>query len=533
VRTAPDWIAERGENVAVWDEHLGGKTVKQAQAAIVTLLTEHGDLVGDPRPITHPVKYYEKGDRPLEIVTSRQWYIRNGGRDPALRAELLRRGGELHWHPPYMQARYESWVEGLNGDWLVSRQRFFGVPFPLWYPLDADGHPVYDSPLVPDDDALPIDPSSDTPEGYGPEHRGVPNGFIGDPDIMDTWATSSLTPQIACGWVDNPDRFARTYPMDLRPQAHEIIRTWLFSSVVRAHLEFDALPWSNASISGWVLDPDRKKMSKSKGNVVTPLGLLQQYGSDAVRYWAASGRPGTDTAFDEGQMKVGRRLAIKLLNASKFVLGVAAGSEASMDAVQAPTDRALVAELAALVDDATAAFDGYDYARALERTERFFWGFCDDYVELVKQRAYGDAGDADAESARATLQLTLDTLLRLFAPFLPFVAEEVWSWWREGSVHRSAWPDVTPLRAAGADADPLVYEVAAEVLGAVRKAKTTNQRSLRTEATEVVVRDTAARLDALRAALGDVQLASRALAMRLETADAFSVEVELAPPDAA
>jgi valyl-tRNA synthetase len=348
---------------------------------------------------------------------------------------------------------------------------------------------------------------------------------------MDTWATSSLTPQIACGWVDDDDLFARTFPMNLRPQGPEIIRTWLFATLLRSTLEHDALPWSDTIINGWILDPDRKKMSKSKGNVVTPISVLQQYGSDAVRYWALNGRPGVDTALDEGQMKVGRRLAIKLLNASKFVLGVAGDAGDSAE-IRAPLDRALIARLLELVEEATVAFDGYDYARALERTERFFWSFCDDYVELVKQRAYGDTDPTGADSARATLRLALDTVLRLLAPHLPFVTEEVWSWWREGSVHRSSWPDSSALREVAGDR--VVFDVAAEVLGAVRKAKTEQQRSLRTEVLRLVVRDTAERLEALEAAAGDVGEAARSSAgVETSAAVAFDVEVELAAPDAA
>jgi valyl-tRNA synthetase len=530
----PEWIAAAGGGEAY--AAIAGKTVKQAQAAIVEQLRGSDLLDGDPRAVTHAVKFYEKGERPLEIVTSRQWYLRNGGRDTDLREALLARGKELRWHPPYMQARYESWVGGLNGDWLISRQRFFGVPFPLWYPLTAEGEVDHAHPIVPGEDVLPLDPSSTAPPGYDESQRGQPNGFVGDPDVMDTWATSSLTPQIATGWEEDPDLFARTFPMDLRPQAHEIIRTWLFSTTVRAHLEHDSLPWSDAAISGWVLDPDRKKMSKSQGNVVTPVGFIEQFGADAVRYWAASGRPGTDTTFDEGQMKVGRRLAIKILNASKFALGLGsleAGEAARRDpaVVSRPLDRALLARLGALVDEATTAFDGYDYARALERTEAFFWPFCDDYLELVKARAYGGAGEEAAASAQATLQVALSALLRLFAPFLPYVTEEVWSWWQEGSVHRAPWPDAAELRDAWRDGEPLVFEVAATVLGEVRKAKTAAKRSLRTEVERVVVRETPARAAALDAAVDDVREAGRVHRLDIEVADDAdgSVVVTLAP----
>jgi valyl-tRNA synthetase len=494
---------------------LAGKTVFSARARMAELLRESGDLDGDPRPVTRPVKFYERGDKPLEIVTSGQWYIRNGGRDSRVRSELLERGRELSWHPPHMRVRYENWVAGLAGDWLISRQRFFGVPFPVWYPLNAAGEPAYDSPIVPSEDVLPVDPVAEPAPGYDEAQRGVPGGFIGDPDVMDTWATSSLTPQIAGRWGTDPDLFARVFPMDLRPQSHEIIRTWLFSTVTRSHLEFGSLPWSDAAISGWILDPDRKKMSKSKGNVVVPTDLLDQYGSDAVRYWAANGRYGVDTTFDPGQLKVGRRLAIKILNASKFVLSL----EGPAGPATAPVDRSLLAALDGVVREATASLAGYDHTGALEAVERFFWMFCDDYLELVKARAYGP-GPGGA-SARGALRQALDVLLRLFAPFMPFVTEEAWSWWRDGSVHATAWPS------AGTDAgDPAVLATAAAVLGQVRKAKTEAKLSIRAEAAHVVVRgpDEAA----VRASESDLRAAGNIADFSFEHAAELGTEVTLA-----
>jgi valyl-tRNA synthetase len=436
-------------------DELAGKTLFSARARTVELLRERGELDGEPRPVTRPVKFYEKGDKPLEIVTSGQWYIRNGGRDARLRSELIDRGRELNWHPAHMRVRYENWVAGLAGDWLISRQRFFGVPFPVWYPLGADGEPDYDAPIVPaSEDLLPVDP------------------------VAEPWGTDD-------------DLFSRVFPMDLRPQSHEIIRTWLFSTVTRSHLEFGTLPWSDVAISGWILDPDRKKMSKSKGNVVVPTELLEQYGSDAVRYWAANGRYGVDTAFDPGQLKVGRRLAIKVLNASKFVLSLPGPA----GPVTSPVDRSLLAALGDVAREASACLDGYDHSGAIEAVMRFFWMFCDDYLELVKARAYGP-GEGGA-SARGALRQALDVLLRLFAPFLPFVAEEAWSWWHDGSVHAAAWPADGPGSeltggAGGAGSagtgDPAVLATAAAVLGAVRKAKTAAKLSIRTEAARVVVR---------------------------------------------
>ncbi|MFM9095196.1 MAG: valine--tRNA ligase, partial [Acidimicrobiaceae bacterium] len=516
---------------------LAGKSVKQAQTLTVEMLRETGELTEEPRAITHPVKFYEKGDRPLEIVTSRQWYIRNGGRDEKLREKLLSRGDELTWHPDFMQHRYANWVGGLNGDWLVSRQRYFGVPIPLWYRLDANGETIYDKPLVPSVDQLPVDPSTDVPQGFTTDQRGVPNGFIGDPDIMDTWATSSLTPQLAGHWVDDREMFERIFPMDVRPQGHDIIRTWLFSTMVRSNFEHDVAPWKNACLSGWILDPDRKKMSKSKGNVVTPSDLFDQYGSDAVRYWAACARPGVDTAFSEDQMKVGRKLATKLLNLTKFVLGAGASDASPVSAQPVDlVDQAMLVRLSEVVDAATIALEQFDYARALERTEAFFWWFCDDYVELVKTRAYGET--QDSSSARVSLHRALSIVQRLFAPMLPFATEEVWSWWQSGSIHRATWPTIAETVAGFDVASDSVEALDAicEVLGAVRRTKTEAKVSQRAEVAKLVVTADEKTVKMLQANLSDLRNAGSLQEIEFVISDSnsepakVSAQVTLAAP---
>ena len=502
----PEWItSEQGREAFA---EIAEKTTFSAREALVARLEASGEMRGEPQKTMRQTNFFEKGDKPLEIVTSRQWYIRNGGKpwvNPAsnrdLNEELIARGQELEFHPDFMRVRYENWVRGLNNDWLVSRQRFFGVPFPVWYRIDDNGEVDYSQIITPGEDQLPVDPSSDTAPGYTEDQRGVAGGFVGELDIMDTWATSSLSPQIACGWLDDEDLFARTYPMDLRPQGQDIIRTWLFSTVVRADLEFGALPWAHAGLSGWILDSDHKKMSKSKGNVVTPMGLLEKFGSDAVRYWAASARLGLDAAFDESQMKIGRRLAIKVLNASKFALTMG-GEDADLDLdithVIQPLDRSMLAALREVVESATTALNNYEHARALEVTESFFWTFCDDYLELVKERAYNREGkwsDQASASARAALAIAIDTFVRLLAPYLPFVTEEVWSWYREGSVHQAAWPtatdlEVTPdgtVEGAIEDGSSILLGVASEALVVLRRVKSEAKVSPRTPFLQVTV----------------------------------------------
>ncbi|MGQ0849769.1 MAG: valine--tRNA ligase [Actinomycetota bacterium] len=519
----PGWESVDAVAAQTAYDRLVGKTTRQAQKLMVELLEAAGALHGEPRSIIHAVKFWENGTRPLEIVTSHQWFIKYPDREA-----LLERSRELRWWPEFMQVRFENWVNGLTGDWNITRQRFFGVPFPIWYPIDSEGEIDYLSPIPATAEMLPVDPTTVPPPGYEEGARNKSDGFAADPDVMDTWATSSLTAFIVSGWQDDPDLFARTFPMDLRAQGHDIIRTWLFSSVVRAHYEIGALPWYNAAISGFIVDPDRKKLSKSAGNQPDdPMSLIARFGADAVRYWAAQGRPGIDLAFDEGQMKIGRRLATKVLNASRFILGLGADSDSPPTD---PLDRAMLASLAGVVGEATEAFERFEYARAFERTEEFFWPFCDDYLELVKNRAYGSEGSDGRASAISSLRMALVTILKLFAPFLPYTTEEVWSWWKEGSIHRSTWPDSAGLTAAArADAEASLLTLAGDILREIRKAKTEAQVSMRAEVARMRVAAGDGLLSMVRSVEGDLRNAGVVVApIELIAGDGLAVEVELA-----
>ncbi|MDJ0335505.1 valine--tRNA ligase [Salinibacterium sp. G-O1] len=514
VADAPEAIETDAAKAAYAE--LAGKTVFSAKAKIVELLKASGEMIGDTKPITHSVKFFEKGDKPLEIISTRQWYIKNGARDAALRARLIEAGKQIDFTPDHMRVRYENWVGGLTGDWLISRQRFFGVPIPVWYHLDAEG--TKGDPIVPAEETLPIDPSSDVPPGFAEADRGVT--FVGELDIMDTWATSSLTPQIAGGWATDPELFDLVFPYSLRSQGQDIIRTWLFSTVLRAELEEGKVPWKNAGISGFIVDPDRKKMSKSKGNVVTPKGMLDDHGSDAVRYWAASSRLGTDAAFDPQnpkQIKIGRRLAIKVLNAAKFVYSFPLPADPSSSAVTEPLDIDVLAELNSVIEIATAALEDFDHAKALEVTEKFLWTFTDDYMELVKERAYGASTPEDQASAAIALRTVIEVLVRLLAPYLPFATEEVWSWTHDESVHTAAWPTTADTGVTAAPSG-LLGAVSAALIG-IRRAKTDAKVSQKAD----VVSATIAGPAILKLGLGDLSAVGRIASVEFEESESIEV----------
>ena len=508
---------------------LAGKTVFSAKARIVELLQESGELVGEIRPIKHLVKFYDKGDKPLEIVPSNQWYLRNGGRDEPLRQKMIERGVELKWHPEFMHVRYNDWADGLNGDWLVSRQRYFGVSFPIWYNVLEDGTSDRTNPILPDEKDLPIDPSVDVPKGFTEDQRNQPGGFVGDLDIMDTWATSSLSPQIAGRWLEEPDLFEKVFPMNLRPQGPEIIRTWLYDTVLRSEFEHNVLPWKETYINGWVLDPDRKKMSKSVGNVVTPKEYLIKFGADAFRYWACSAAPGTDTAFSVEQIKTGRKLAVKLLNASKLILGFGEPDSVDISNVTELIDKIQLAVIKQKIERATVEFEKMNYSRALENTESVFWNFCDDYLELMKQRAYGAHGEKAALSAQTTGRIALSLIQRSLAPHLPFVTDEVWSWWQEGSIHSANWPTSEELSSIDdlEDASKSM-RFASEIIGAIRGAKSKEKVSMRHEVTSITIRNTDDQIELIKIIEQDLIDAGNISKIEYEIGEDQNIEVVLA-----
>ncbi|MBY0358686.1 MAG: valine--tRNA ligase [Candidatus Obscuribacterales bacterium] len=504
------WESRDAEAANRYYQDVCGKTIKAAQKVVVDMLsslTPKSAIVEEPKPIEHSVKFFEKGDRPLEFTTTKQWFVRLLDK----KDDLLAKGDEIAWYPDYMRLRYRNWTENLQFDWCISRQRYFGVPFPVWYPLDEQGNANYEAPILATYEQLPIDPTIAIPIGYDESRRDQPGGFTAEADVYDTWFTSSMTPQLVAKWTIDDERYQKLFPMDLRPQSHEIIRTWAFYTIAKALLHENTIPWKKVAISGWVLDPDRKKMSKSKGNVLTPMHLLDQYGSDAVRYWSASAKLGTDTAFDENILKIGKRLATKIFNASKFVLS----QSGQVEPVTFELDRAFLHMLEQTVQRITQQFEDMDYSSALGEAERFFWNyFTDTYIELVKTRARDGSNKAAQGSAIVSLRLALSILLRLFAPFLPYVTEEVWSWGLSletgyKSIHRAKWPNKTEFSDIPKPINKECFDVAIQCLSAINKHKTESGVSVAKAIEEIELKTNKKTADIFNFVSSDVIQAAR------------------------
>lgn len=489
-------------------QQLENRKPKQANAKIIELLQAEGKLLKQT-PMTHTVKCAERSGTPIEIIPTHQWFIRIADK----KAELLAKGAEVNWYPEYMRIRLNQWIEGLKEDWCISRQRFFGVPFPIWFSKRAgeEGKIIYA-----DVSELPIDPINTPPKGYSMDE------VTPSMDVMDTWATSSISPQINAQSIGGGERYNKLFPADLRPQAHEIIRTWAFYTIAKAHLHANTIPWNNIIISGWCLASDKTKMSKSKGNVVTPVALIEEKGTDAVRYWASTSRLGTDTAFSEDLLKIGRKLVNKLWNASQFAslnLDKLQGtpSTATQDAksgiISEQLDLWILSRLNIAVTKATKAFEEFEYCDARVAIEDFFWNdFCDNYLELVKARAYGTSSCGEQsestgsratekdpvqpygsqDSALYTIYHCLDAILRLFAPFVPHITEELYSYIFAdkfvclGSIHaRGNW--VAASDYPYSEAAEKSGQAAVDVLNVIRKAKSEAGVSIKTPVAEVLV----------------------------------------------
>ncbi len=472
-----------------------GLSTREARQQIVAQLDERGLLL-KREPVAQSVRVHERCDTPVEYLVAWQWFIRVLDFKP----QLLEAGEKIEWQPAHMHARYREWVEKLGWDWCISRQRYFGVPFPLWYCRQCG------EVMLADETQLPLDPTTQAPARTC---QCGSHDFAPEEDVMDTWATSSMSPQIVGRWFAEPDLYERVFPFALRPQAHEIIRTWAFDTIVKSLHHFGKLPWSTIAISGWGLAAaGSEKMSKSKGGgPMSPLAMIERYSSDAVRYWAASSGFGKDSIISEEKIKNGSKLITKLWNVARFSERFLAEQRPEFSMVLTPTDRWLLARLASLIRRVSELMRGYEYAAAKSEIESFFWrDLADNYLEMCKERLYGEASPL-REGAWYTLHYALFITLKLFAPFLPYVTDEIYRGLfaqSDGrrSIHLAPWPVAHP--SWHKEQAEEMGETLIEVATTARRYKSEHSLSLGTE------------LACLRITTRDEELASVLAAARLD-----------------
>ena len=488
--------SENMEEASQIYSEIQGLRVKVAREKIVEILKQKKLLSKESEPCIQNVKFYEKGDFPLEILPKRQWYVKVLDH----KKELLKQGKKVNWYPSSMRKRYEQWVEGLNQDWCISRQRFYGVPFPIWYKIDKEGSKDYSQILTPfgecslkdikkfknkAGDLLPVDPLKETPLGFKEEDRGKPGGFFAETDVLDTWATSSLSPQINSSWILDEKSHKKLFPASLRPQAHEIIRTWAFYTIVKSYFHEKSIPWKNIVVSGLVINKDKEKLSKSKGGFLDPEKLLEEHSVDAIRYWTAKGRLGSDTVYDENLFKIGRRLCAKIFNAARFVGLQTEGLKTqnlkeSLSEITESVDKCWMKKMLETYKEAGDLLKENNFTQGLELVEKNFWNFCDNFLELIKGRVYKLKGEKEALSGARALDCSMDIFLKLFAPYLPYVSEEVFSLRSKESLHKTLWlkeAEIKSLMSKISFKEDFLEEVFL-ILEKVRSLKTKSQKSL-------------------------------------------------------
>ena len=451
-------------------QEFSGLKIKEAREAIVKKLAETGHLLGS-KPIVHTVNVYERSGKEVEFLVTPQWFINVID----YKNELLKLGDELNWYPSFMKQRFTHWVENLNWDWCISRQRFFGVPFPIWHCNSCQGI------VVAKEEILPVDPLTSRPESC--PHCGSQD-LVGDANVMDTWATSSVTPQINAHWGESSERID-FLPMGMRPQAHDIIRTWAFYTMVKAYHHHGTLPWKDIMISGHVLYKKGQKISKSKGNAKSgPEELIETYSADVIRYWTAGARLGTDCYFEEQEFKIAARLVTKLYNASRFAATHLEGFQnPDVKNITFELDKGLIHKLNSCIEKADESLLKYEYSQALSEIESFFWDFCDNYLELSKHRLYNPEIHKDhlGLSAKTTLYLSLNAIIKLLAPFIPHITEEIYQALflkeeKTTSIHLTNYPK--PILGLEFSDLATVYNDSCRFVAVVRRFKTENRISL-------------------------------------------------------